>query len=181
MSSRHSPHEPGPKRAGKRSRSGRAASLRSTDLLTVGQVAARSGLAPSAVRYYEREGLIAATRTGGGQRRFARDVLRRLAFIRAARNVGLTLEEVAAELASLPGGRAPTRADWSRLSRGWRARLDRRIEALEALRDGLDSCIGCGCLSLRQCALSNPADRAARFGSGARYLPALLREPPPEG
>ena len=154
---------------------------RSSDLLTVGEVASRSGLAPSAVRYYERQGLIRATRTAGGQRRFARDVLRRLAFVRAARNVGLTLDEVAAELASLPGGRAPTRADWSRLSRGWRHRLDRRIEALTALRDGLDSCIGCGCLSLRVCALSNPLDRAAAGGPGARYLPALLREAPPEG
>ena len=158
-----------------------ATAPRPTDFLTVGEVAARSGLAPSAVRYYERQGLIRASRTGGGQRRFARDVLRRLAFIRAARNVGLTLDEVAAELATLPGGRAPTRADWSRLSRGWRGRLDRRIEALLALRDGLDSCIGCGCLSLRVCALSNPLDRAAAAGPGARYLPAELREPPPEG
>ena len=154
---------------------------RSSDLLTVGDVATRGGLAPSAVRYYERQGLIRASRTGGGQRRFARDVLRRLAFIRAARNIGLTLDEVAAELAALPGGRAPTRADWSRLSRGWRDRLDQRITALQALRDGLDSCIGCGCLSLRQCAISNPADRASRFGAGARYLPELLRQPPAEG
>lgn len=158
----------------------KASPMRFTDPLTVGEVAARSGLAPSAVRYYERQGLIRATRTGGGQRRFARDVLRRLAFIRAARNIGLTLDEVVAELATLPGGRAPTRADWNRLSRGWRHRLDERITALEALRDGLDSCIGCGCLSLRQCALANANDRAARSGAGARYLPALLREPPPE-
>ncbi|HXT50867.1 MAG TPA: redox-sensitive transcriptional activator SoxR [Thermoanaerobaculia bacterium] len=157
-----------------------ATAPRPTDLLTVGEVASRSGLAPSAVRYYERQGLIRATRTGGGQRRFARDVLRRIAFIRAARNVGLTLDETSAELAALPGGRAPTRADWTRLSRGWRKRLDRRIDALVALRDGLDSCIGCGCLSLRVCALSNPLDRAATAGPGASYLPALLREAPPD-
>lgn len=144
--------------------------------MTVGQVADRAGLAASAVRYYESEGLIPATRTAGGQRRFARDVLRRLAFIRAASNIGLTLEEVREELAGLPGGRAPTRSDWTRLSRGWRGRLDERIEALVALRDGLDSCIGCGCLSLDRCAISNPGDVAARKGPGARYLPEALRE-----
>ena len=144
--------------------------------MTVGEVAERSGLAPSAVRYYEREGLISATRTAGNQRRFARDVLRRLAFIRAATNIGLTLEEVGEELARLPDGRAPTRADWTRLSRGWRGRLEERIEALVALRDGLDSCIGCGCLSLDRCAISNPGDAAGRKGPGARYLPRLLHE-----
>src|SRR5918998_406016 len=121
----------------------------STDLLTVGEVARRSGFAPSALRYYERLGLIEASRTTGGQRRYQRHVLRRLAFIRAARNVGLSLEEVAAALAELPGGRTPNRADWTRLSRGWRRRLDDQIAALQRLRDGLDSCIGCGCLSLR--------------------------------
>lgn len=148
---------------------------RHTDLLSVGEVARRAGLAPSAVRFYEGEGLIGATRTSGGQRRFRRDVLRRLAFIRAARNIGLTLEEVAAELAELPGGRTPTRADWARLSRGWRGRLDAQIEALVALRDGLDSCIGCGCLSLDRCAVSNPGDAAGRAGPGARFLPEVLR------
>ncbi len=145
-------------------------------LLSVGEVAERSGLAGSAVRYYEKEGLISATRTAGRQRRFERGVLRRLAFIRAARTIGLSLEEVAEELARLPGGRTPTRADWARLSRGWRGRLDARIEALEALRDGLDSCIGCGCLSLDRCRISNPGDVAAVSGPGARYLPAALRE-----
>jgi MerR family redox-sensitive transcriptional activator SoxR len=150
--------------------------MESMDLLTVGQVAARSGLAPSAVRFYEGAGLISATRTAGRQRRFARDVLRRLAFIRAARNIGLGLDEVADELARLPGGRAPTRADWARLSRGWRSRLDEQIDALVALRDGLDSCIGCGCLSLDRCQVSNPGDGAARYGPGARFLPRLLRE-----
>ena len=147
------------------------------DLLTVGAVAARSGFAPSALRYYERVGLIQATRTPGNQRRYPRSVLRRLAFIRAARNIGLTLDEVAEALATLPDGRTPTKADWARLSRSWRARLDDQIAGLLALRDGLDSCIGCGCLSLRRCAFSNPADLAARSGPGAAYLPSSLRRP----
>jgi MerR family redox-sensitive transcriptional activator SoxR len=147
------------------------------EVLTVSEVAARSGFAPSALRYYEREGLIAAARSTGGQRRYERSVLRRLAFIRAARNVGLRLDEVAAALAALPGGRAPTKADWSRLSRSWRGRLDEQIAALTALRDGLDSCIGCGCLSLQRCAISNPHDAAASYGPGAAYLPSPLRRP----
>lgn len=141
-------------------------------------VAVRSGFTPSALRFYEREGLIKATRTSGNQRRYERSVLRRLAFIRAARNVGLSLDEVAAALATLPDSRTPTRADWTRLSRSWRARLDAQIAALERLRDGLDSCIGCGCLSLKRCAMSNPADVAGADGSGARYLPAPLRSAP---
>ena len=145
--------------------------MRTTDPLTVGEIARRSGFAESAVRYYEKLGLLPATRTAGGQRRFERSTLRRLAFIRAARNVGLSLDEVAAALASLPAGRTPTRADWSRLSRGWRQRLDDQIAALAALRDGLDSCIGCGCLSLQRCAISNPGD-AARAGGAGRGLPA---------
>ena len=149
--------------------------MRTTDLLTVGQIARRSGFAESAVRYYERLGLLSATRTAGGQRRFERSTLRRLAFIRAARNIGLSLDEVAAALGSLPAGRAPTRQDWSRLSRGWRQRLDKQIDALIALRDGLDSCIGCGCLSLDKCAISNPSDSARAGGQGAVYLPAGLR------
>jgi MerR family redox-sensitive transcriptional activator SoxR len=149
--------------------------MRTTDLLPVGEIARRSGFAESAIRYYEGLGLVSASRTAGGQRRFARSTLRRLAFIRAARNVGLSLEEVATALASLPSGRTPTRADWSRLSRGWRHRLDEQINALIALRDGLDSCIGCGCLSLRRCAISNPGDAARSGGPGAAYLPAGLR------
>ena len=149
--------------------------MRTTGHLTVSEVAARSGFAPSALRFYEREGLIQATRTAGNQRRYERGVLRRLAFIRAARNVGLTLEEVAAALATLPDGRTPTKADWTRLSRGWRTRLDTQIAALEKLRDGLDSCIGCGCLSLKRCAMSNPGDIARAGGPGASYLPAPLR------
>jgi MerR family redox-sensitive transcriptional activator SoxR len=147
------------------------------DLLTMGEVSRRSGHAASALRYYERVELIEATRTSGNQRRYHRSVLRRLAFIRAARHVGLSLDDVRAALATLPAGRTPTRADWTRLSRTWRSRLDSQIDALKALRDGLDSCIGCGCLSLQRCQLSNPADRAALAGPGAVYLPKLLREP----
>ncbi|MDX6284782.1 MAG: MerR family transcriptional regulator, redox-sensitive transcriptional activator SoxR [Frankiales bacterium] len=147
------------------------------DLLTVGDVAARSGFATSALRYYEREGLIHASRSAGGQRRYPRSVLRRLAFIRAARNIGLPLDEVRDVLAELPESRTPTRADWARISRVWRARLDDQIDALVALRDGLDSCIGCGCLSLQKCRMSNPQDVAAYGGPGAAYLPKPLREP----
>jgi MerR family redox-sensitive transcriptional activator SoxR len=150
--------------------------VRTTDLLTVSEVAHRSGFAPSALRFYEREGLLQATRTSGNQRRYQRSVLRRLAFVRAARNVGLSLEEVAAALATLPDDRTPTRADWARLSRSWRSRLDDQIAALTKLRNGLDSCIGCGCLSLKTCALQNPADLAAMSGPGAAYLPAPLRQ-----
>ncbi len=149
--------------------------MRTTDLLPVGEIARRSGFAESAIRFYESKGLLAAARTAGNQRRFERSTLRRLAFIRAARNVGLSLDEVAAALASLPAGRTPTRADWSRLSRSWRQRLDDQIEALTALRDGLDSCIGCGCLSLQRCAFSNPGDRARAGGPGAAFLPPGLR------
>jgi MerR family redox-sensitive transcriptional activator SoxR len=149
--------------------------VQTTDLLTVGEIARRSGYAESAIRYYEKLGLLTACRTAGGQRRFERSTLRRLAFIRAARNVGLSLDEAAAALATLPDGRTPTRSDWSRLSRGWRKRLNDQIAALIALRDGLDSCIGCGCLSLQRCAISNPADTARTGGPGAAYLPAGLR------
>ena len=149
--------------------------MASLELLTIGEVASRSGFAPSAIRFYEREGLLSAQRTSGNQRRYARDVLRRLAFIRAARNIGLSLDEITAALAELPGGRTPTRADWARLSRSWRGRLNEQIDALIALRDGLDSCIGCGCLSLQRCAVSNTGDAAAALGPGARWLPPALR------
>ncbi|MFN2488525.1 MAG: redox-sensitive transcriptional activator SoxR [Actinomycetota bacterium] len=149
------------------------------DSLSVGEAARRSGFAPSALRYYEREGLVSAERTEGGQRRYRRDVLRRLAFIRAARHVGLTLDEVRSALGELPRSRTPTRADWTRISRRWRERLNAEIEALEALRDGLDSCIGCGCLSLERCRISNPEDIAAAHGPGAVYLPKPLRETEP--
>ncbi|HST85919.1 MAG TPA: redox-sensitive transcriptional activator SoxR [Kineosporiaceae bacterium] len=141
-----------------------------SELLTMGEVTRRSGMAASALRYYEREKLISATRTTGGQRRYERGVLRRLAFIRAARNVGLSLEEVREALARLPSSRTPTKADWTAISRSWRQRLNEQIQALEALRDGLDSCIGCGCLSLARCRISNPGDSAARYGVGAVYL-----------
>ena len=147
--------------------------------LTIGQVAARSGVAPSALRYYEQQGLVTASRTGGGARRFPRSVLRRLAFVRAAQNVGLTLPEVREALATLPDGRTPSGRDWARLSAAWRDRLDEQIDALTQLRDGLTACIGCGCLSLGKCALSNPGDVAAGIGPGARWLsPALRRVPP---
>lgn len=151
--------------------------LNSRDLLTVRQVSDRSGFAPSALRFYERIGLLAASRTSGGQRRYERNVLRRLAFVRAARNVGLSLDEVEQALSTLPRGRAPNRSDWARLSRGWRGRLDQQINSLTALRDGLASCIGCGCLSLRTCSIQNPADIAASEGIGAAYLPSPLRRP----
>jgi MerR family redox-sensitive transcriptional activator SoxR len=149
------------------------------ELMTIGEVAARAGVAPSALRYYEQQGLVAAQRTAGGARRFPRAVLRRLAFIRAAQNVGLSLVEIRSALDTLPGDRPPTARDWARLSRGWRDRLDEQIAALQQLRDGLTSCIGCGCLSLGRCALSNPGDVAASAGPGARWLsPALRRVPP---
>lgn len=147
--------------------------------LSVGQVAERSGFAASAIRYYEGEGLISAERSSGGQRRFDREVLRRLAFISAARHIGLSLEEVKASLAQLPRSRNPTAADWNRISKGWRKRLDSEIDALTALRDGLDSCIGCGCLSLKRCAIANPRDVVASSGPGAVFLPRQLRQPPP--
>jgi MerR family transcriptional regulator, redox-sensitive transcriptional activator SoxR len=149
--------------------------MESADLLTVGELADRSGFATSAIRFYDKLGLITATRTSGGQRRFERSMLRRLAFIRAARNVGLSLDDVAAALSTLPGNRTPTRSDWTRLSKQWRSRLNDQIAGLVALRDSLDSCIGCGCLSLKRCAISNPADAAAAGGPGAVYLPGSIR------
>ncbi|MCY7400832.1 MAG: redox-sensitive transcriptional activator SoxR [Nocardioides sp.] len=145
----------------------------------MGEISTRSGFAASAIRYYEAEGLIEAHRSGGGQRRFERNVLRRLAFIRAASNVGLTIEEIRDELARLPGNRNPTKGDWQRISRHWRSRLDEQIAALQRLRGGLESCIGCGCLSLRSCAFSNPDDVVGERGSGARLLPDTLRRPHP--
>ena len=147
------------------------------DLLLVGEVASRSGFAASALRYYEAEGLIHAERSPGGRRMFERGTLRRLAFIRAASNVGLTLAEIRVELDSLPDLRTPTRADWTRISRHWRGRLDEQITALERLRDDLDGCIGCGCLSLQRCTIYNPQDVLAATGEapGAVRLPAALR------
>ncbi|MBV8430150.1 MAG: redox-sensitive transcriptional activator SoxR [Solirubrobacterales bacterium] len=138
--------------------------------LSVSEVAHRSGVAASALRFYEERGLITAHRTSGNQRRYERGVLRRLAFIRVAQRVGLSLEEIGDALGSLPGRRTPTDRDWERLSRLWRDRLDERLRLLEGLRDDLSSCIGCGCLSLQRCKLYNPEDGAARLGSGPRYL-----------
>jgi MerR family redox-sensitive transcriptional activator SoxR len=138
-------------------------------LLTIGAVSRRSGVASSALRFYEERGLIASERLGSGHRRYPRPVLRRIAFIVFAQRVGLSLDEIGAELASLPADRAPTRRDWSRLSQGWRERIDERIAELELLRVGLTDCIGCGCLSLDRCKLSNPNDRAGRIGPGPRY------------
>ncbi len=131
---------------------------RRDDLLSIGEVAGRSGLATSAIRFYEDQGLVRSTRTEGNHRMFPRHTLRRLAFIRAAQRVGLSLDEVAAALSTLPPDRAPTKAEWARLSRTWRGRLDDRIAELERLRDDLTGCIGCGCLSLATCRLYNPQD-----------------------
>ena len=138
--------------------------------LGIGEVSARSGLAVSAIRFYEGKGLIASARTPGGQRRFRRDVLRRLAFVQAAQRVGLTLDDIGVALAALPGDAGPTGSEWKDLSESWRPMIDERIALLEALRDQLDHCIGCGCLSLERCRLSNPGDRAAGLGPGARFL-----------
>jgi MerR family transcriptional regulator, redox-sensitive transcriptional activator SoxR len=138
-------------------------------LLTIGEVARRSGVASSALRFYEERGLITSDRVGSGHRRYPRPVLRRIAFIVFAQRVGLTLEEIGAELRGLPSGRAPTRRDWSRLSSKWSSRIDQRIAELERLKAGLTECIGCGCLSLDRCQLANPRDRAAGQGPGPRY------------
>jgi MerR family redox-sensitive transcriptional activator SoxR len=138
--------------------------------LSIGEVAERSGVTTSALRFYERERLIHARRTDGNQRRYHREVLRRIAFIRAAQRVGLTLDEIRAALRELPDSRTPTKADWARISRGWRPRLDAEIARLERLRDDLTDCIGCGCLSFRSCALYNPHDGAAALGAGPRWL-----------
>jgi MerR family transcriptional regulator, redox-sensitive transcriptional activator SoxR len=140
------------------------------ELLSIGEVAERTGVSVSALRFYEAEGMVTPTRSAGGQRRFARDALRRIAFIRVAQRVGLTLEEVRSALATLPDQRTPTAADWARLSRAWKSNLEERIRLLESVRDDLSSCIGCGCLSLQACRLYNPDDRAQVLGQGPRYL-----------
>ncbi len=140
-----------------------------SELLTIGEVAQRSGVAASALRFYEHRGLIRSERNQGGHRRFARPVIRRVAFIVFAQRVGLSLDEIADELAKLPADRVPKRSDWSKLSRGWSTRIDDRIAELERLKAGLTECIGCGCLSLDRCRLANPDDRAAAQGAGPRY------------
>jgi MerR family redox-sensitive transcriptional activator SoxR len=148
------------------------------DLLTIGEASRRSGVATSALRFYEERGLIASERAGSGHRRYPRPVLRRIAFVVFAQRVGLTLDEVRDELQRLPANRVPKRSDWAKLSRSWTARIDERIAELERLRAGLGECIGCGCLSLDRCKLANPEDRAARRGPGARYW---IGDPRPTG
>jgi MerR family redox-sensitive transcriptional activator SoxR len=149
-----------------------------SDLLTITEVSRRSGVAASALRFYEERGLIKSERAGSGHRRYARPVLRRIAFIVFAQRMGLSLEEVGAELAKLPANRVPERSDWAKLSAGWTKRIDERIAELERLREGLTQCIGCGCLSLQQCRFANPGDRAGRLGSGPRYWIADRRDGP---
>ena len=139
-------------------------------LLTIGALSERTGVAPSALRFYESEGLIHATRAPSGQRRYTRGTLRRVSFIRVAQQVGLSLQEIRDAMASLPDNRTPTERDWHRLSASWRPRLENQIAMLERLRDRLDTCIGCGCLSLKACKLLNPYDEAAADGPGPRYL-----------
>jgi MerR family transcriptional regulator, redox-sensitive transcriptional activator SoxR len=138
--------------------------------LTIGAVSERTGVAPSALRFYEAEDLIHPTRSDGGQRRYPREVLRRVSFIRIAQQVGLTLDEIREAMASLPENRTPNQKDWERLSSSWRPRLDAQIGMLERLRDRLTGCIGCGCLSLKTCRLANPGDVAAERGPGPRYV-----------
>ena len=138
-------------------------------VLTIGEVARRSGVASSALRFYEERRLIASVRAGSGHRRYPRSVLRRIAFIVFAQRIGLTLEEIGAELAKLPADRSPTRQDWARLSGAWTKRVDQMIAQLQRLRDGLTQCIGCGCLSIDKCRWANPADQAGRRGPGPRY------------
>ena len=138
--------------------------------LTIGQLARRAGVATSALRFYEAEGLLTGSRSAGGHRQYPRHALRRVAFIRAAQAVGLSLPQIKAALATLPDSRTPTKADWAKLSASWAPLLDARIAALQALRQKLTGCIGCGCLSLKACALYNPADKVCSEGAGARLL-----------
>ena len=142
-------------------------------LLTIGQLAERAGVATSAIRFYEEKGLVRSTRTTGNQRRYEQSTLRRVAFVRAAQRVGLTLEEVAEALGTLPDNRAPTKADWHRISRDWKPRLEEQIRRIQLLERRLDSCIGCGCLSLKRCSLMNPGDVAGEQGGKG----AVLLEP----
>lgn len=148
--------------------------MKPTDQLTIGEVSRRSGLAPSALRYYEQLGLIRSTRTAGDRRRYPRSVLRRLAVVRTAQHVGLTLDQIRDRLSTLDIDAAPTKRDWSRISRQWRPLLDERIRELAAVRDNLDNCIGCGCLSMRQCPLYNRQDELGAHGSGPRRLVPIL-------
>jgi MerR family redox-sensitive transcriptional activator SoxR len=142
--------------------------------LTIGELSSRSGVAQSALRFYEREGLISARRTGGNQRRYPNVTLRRVALVQAGKTAGIPLERIRAALDTLPDGKA-TKRDWERLSRSWAAELDERIATLEAIRTRLTTCIGCGCLSLKTCGLLNPGDEAAALGAGAHYLRRVTR------
>jgi len=144
-------------------------------LLTIGELSARSGVAPSALRFYEQQGLIRSTRTGGNQRRYDRTELRRVSFIRIAQQIGIPLARIQSALAGLPESRTPTKQDWARLSRDWRAELDHRILMLQKLRDDLTGCIGCGCLSLQSCSLYNPGDELAAEGPGPQRFPGSRR------
>ncbi|MEM6460619.1 MAG: redox-sensitive transcriptional activator SoxR [Pseudomonadota bacterium] len=144
--------------------------MRGGEGLAIGELARRTGLAVSAIRFYESQGLLTSERNAGGQRRFLRSDIRRLSFVQIAQQLGFTIDQIRRQLESLPEGRTPTKADWSRISRGFRRELDARIDLLSRLRDNLDGCIGCGCLSLRKCRLYNPDDRARSLGYGPRYL-----------
>jgi len=143
--------------------------MRASDLLTIGDLARRTGLSVSAIRFYESKGLIEPMRSGGNQRKFFRSDIRRVSFILIAQKIGLTISEIGTELSRLPHGRTPTQRDWRRISRQLKARLDTQITQLQQTRQNLDSCIGCGCLSLKTCALYNPGDKAAERGAGPRY------------
>jgi MerR family redox-sensitive transcriptional activator SoxR len=149
----------------------------SGEALTIGETARRSGVAASALRFYEERGLIHSLRTGSGHRRYPREAIRRIAFIVFAQKIGLSLEEIGVELGRLPRNRVPERADWAKLSGGWTRRIRERVAELERLNAGLTECIGCGCLSLDRCRLANPGDRAARRGAGPRYLMEAQRRP----
>ncbi|MCP4320216.1 MAG: redox-sensitive transcriptional activator SoxR [Hyphomicrobiales bacterium] len=151
--------------------------MRGRDRLAIGELARRTGLTVSAIRYYESEGLLVAERNSGGQRRFFRSDIRRLSFVLIAQQFGFSIEQIRRQLQALPHERTPNKADWSKISRGFRRELDARIKTLSRLRDNLDGCIGCGCLSLRKCTLYNPEDRARSSGSGPRYL---MGDDPPD-
>ncbi len=152
--------------------------MRASDILSIGQVAERTGLSVSAIRYYEAEGLVTAARNAGGQRRFLRSDIRRLSFVLISQQFGFTISQIKSLLNALPEGRTPTRRDWTRMSNTFRKDLDAKIETLTRLREQLDGCIGCGCLSLERCKLYNPEDRAAGKGAGPRYLMGDRPEPP---
>ncbi|QDG78350.1 redox-sensitive transcriptional activator SoxR [Labrenzia sp. PHM005] len=155
--------------------------MKGTDLLSIGELAERTGVSVSAIRFYETKGLVTSVRNKGGQRRFLRADLRRLSFVLVAQEFGFSITEIAEQLQKLPDGRAPTKSDWTKISRGFRAHLDRKIEGLMALREKLDGCIGCGCLSMQKCKLYNAGDAASRHGRGPRYLLGDVPDLPDEG